>query len=97
MTLSGAIADDKELFESGFVAIHQKDENGRTVLFIDRIRVVPPSATRDPAVRQCGSLLLLTVRLVHEEKKSHLSFFHRSILFLQIATLSFLPDSCIGF
>jgi hypothetical protein len=53
MTLdhNGALADDRKLLDSGFLSVHPNDERGRTVLAIDRIKVVPPFATRDAAVR----------------------------------------------
>lgn len=50
MTLSGALAEDRSLFETGFLAIHPKDARGRNVLFIDRIRAVPPLASRNASV-----------------------------------------------
>lgn len=50
MSLTGAMAQDKDLFESGFIAVHPNDENGRTVVFVDRIRAIPPFATRDATV-----------------------------------------------
>jgi len=50
MNLSGAMDEDRELFESGLVAIHPKDDFGRVVLFVDRIRAILPLATRDATV-----------------------------------------------
>ena len=50
MSLTGAMAQDKDLFESGFIAVHPNDDNGRTVIFVDRIRAIPPFATRDETV-----------------------------------------------
>jgi hypothetical protein len=52
MSLTGAMAQDKDLFESGFIAVHPNDENGRTVVFVDRIRATPPFATRDATVSE---------------------------------------------
>jgi len=46
----GALGDEINLLESGFLAVHSKDERGRTVLCIDRIKATPPFATRDAAV-----------------------------------------------
>lgn len=43
--------EDKTLLETGFLAVHPKDEHGRTVLFMDRIKAVAsPLATRDATV-----------------------------------------------
>lgn len=50
MTLLGAMAEDRKLFESGLVAVHPKDDKGRVVLFFDRIRAIKPLASRDEAV-----------------------------------------------
>lgn len=51
MSMTGAMAQDKDLFESGFIAIHHNDDHGRTVLFIDRVRAIPSFATRDATLR----------------------------------------------
>jgi hypothetical protein len=50
MTLSGALADDKTLFETGILAFHPDDERGRNVLFLDRVRATPPLASREGTV-----------------------------------------------
>ena len=50
MTLTGALGNDLPLFESGLIAVHPVDESGRTVLFVDRIRAIPPLASRDATV-----------------------------------------------
>ena len=46
----GALGNDIKLLESGFLTVHGKDERGRTVFCIDRIKATPPFATRDAAV-----------------------------------------------
>jgi hypothetical protein len=50
LTLSGALREDLEIIESGILAILPNDAKGRGVLFLDRIRAVPPLATRDAVV-----------------------------------------------
>lgn len=52
MSMTGAMAQDRDLFESGFIAVHHYDDHGRTVLFIDRVRAVPSFATRDATVSE---------------------------------------------
>jgi hypothetical protein len=66
MTLDddGALAEDRGLLQSGFLAVHPKDENGRTVLSVDRIKAVLPFASRDAAVSEVGRRLLENKLLV---------------------------------
>ena len=51
LTLQGAFCDDHALIESGILSIMPHDTFGRGVLFFDRIRAIPPLATRQAMVR----------------------------------------------
>jgi hypothetical protein len=51
MTLAGAMLDDLEALQKGFVVMLPQDEKGRGVLFYDRIRAIPSVASRDSVVR----------------------------------------------
>lgn len=89
MTLSGALADDKQLFESGLIAVHSRDNNGRTVLFVDRIRAIPPLATRDATVSEFGCVRfnatgILRIKCLTSDSLN------------STAPLSIFHDTCIG-
>ena len=51
LTMTGALAQDVEVIEAGIYAILPKDQKGRRgVLFLDRIRAIPPLAPREAVV-----------------------------------------------
>jgi hypothetical protein len=50
LTLTGALAQDAEVIETGIFAILRNDQKGRGVLFFDRIRAIPPLAPREAVV-----------------------------------------------
>jgi len=53
LDVDGALGEDRKLFETECITVNPKDDHGRTVLFLDRIKTVPPFGTRDAAVRFC--------------------------------------------
>ena len=50
MSLYGALSNEHELIETGIFGILPNDQQGRGVLFFDRIRAIPPIASRDQVV-----------------------------------------------
>ena len=63
LTLMGAMAEDIEILETGIFSILPKDKKGRGVLVFDRIRAIPPLATRDSVVRIFVFAYLIFYRL----------------------------------
>jgi hypothetical protein len=50
MTLNGAMKEDCRVIQSGILSILPNDAHGRAVLFFDRIRAIPPLASRESVV-----------------------------------------------
>jgi hypothetical protein len=50
LTMTGALAQDVEVIAAGIYQILPKDQKGRGVLFLDRIRAIPPLASREAVV-----------------------------------------------
>jgi hypothetical protein len=81
MTLSGAMAADRESLEKALVQVLPDDEYGRPVLFWDRIRSVKTVVTRDQVVRAHFYMLHIIAQRESVQKKGYVC-----IVFLKVST-----------